>query len=653
MQLAALQHRCTAPFAYPVGDDHLRVILKAADGDLDAAACIFGDRYAWPPSDDAPLPMERLGGDGVHEYWGVTLPAPARRVRYRFGLEGRDGAVVWLAESGLHDSPPDGGFFQYAYIHRADRFRQPDWLRDAILYQIFPDRFCNGDPANDPPGVGPWGERPTPRYVAGGDLAGIRSRLDYLADLGVGCIYTTPVFRSPSNHKYDTADYYQVDPAFGTNAELADLVAAAHQRGIRFLLDAVFNHSGALWPPFQDVIARGADSPYRDWFYDLRGFPVDPAACNYETFANRVSTMPKLNTGNPELAAYLLDVAEHWLREAGVDGWRLDVANEVDHRFWRAFRDRVKGLKPDAFILGEVWHDALDWLGGDQFDSVMDYPWRDATLAWLTGRIDAGAYDRWLTRLRFRYTAEASRGLVRLLSTHDTARVRTVVGSRERAAQAAVLLLTCEGVPMILYGDEVGLEGGDDPDCRRCYPWDDEEPRDLDLLSLYRRLGRIRRAFPWLNDGAWQTVRAEGDLLAYLRLPTPLHAPERPADEEGLLVVLNGGTDPVSLALPPGDWVDLLAGEMQTGRLERAPGREGRRGRRKEIGQGTGPAPRYALGPVDGQTAERVSGHALAHVTGPSSGRASGHATGTAALHLPPLGLAVLAPAWMEGVVRE
>ncbi len=567
-----------------MGDGHLWVMLKAADGDLAAATCVYGDRYAWPPAEDAALPMARLGGDGVHEYWGVTLPAPERRVRYRFRLEAQDGEVVWLAESGLHDARPDEGCFEYAYIHRADRFRQPGWVSGAVFYQIFPDRFCNGDPANDPPGTGPWGERPTPTSTAGGDLVGIRKRLDYLADLGVSCIYTTPLFRSPSNHKYDTADYYQVDPAFGTNADLADLVAEAHRRGIRFLLDAVFNHSGADWPPFRDVVARGADSPYRDWFYDLRGFPVDPAACNYETFARGVATMPKLDTGHPELAAYLLDVAEHWLRAADVDGWRLDVANEVDHRFWRAFRDRVKRVKPDAFILGEVWHDGLDWLRGDQFDSVMDYPWRDATLAWLTGRVDARGYDRWLTRLRFRYSAEANRGLVRMLSTHDTPRVRTVVGSRERAALGAVLLLTAEGVPMIYYGDEVGLEGGPDPDCRRCYPWNDEEPRDLGLLSLYRRLGRIRRAFPWLNDGAWETVRAEGDILAYRRLPVPLHVrrgahPEGPArsspsaEEAGLLVVLNRGAGPARVTLPPalepaGGWVDLLAGEVQAGEMQ-------------------------------------------------------------------------------------
>lgn len=606
MQAAALHHRCTVPFAYPVGEAHLRVILKAAEGDLAQVTCIHGDRYDWPPDLDQPQPMVRLGGDGVHEYWGITLHAPTRRIRYLFYLQGCDGRHAWLGESGLHRRRPAAGHFQYAYIHRADRFQQPDWLRQAILYQIFPDRFCNGDVENDPPGCSPWGERPTPRMVAGGDLAGIQARLDYLQELGVGCIYTTPLFCSPSNHKYDTSDYYQVDPAFGTNRELAELVAEAHRRGLRFMMDAVFNHSGLDWPPFQDVLVRGDDSPYRDWFYNLHDFPVDPAACNYETFANGVASMPKLDTGHPEVAQYLLRVAEHWIREADIDGWRLDVANEVDHRFWRAFRDRVKAAKPDAFILAETWHDAHDWLQGDQCDAIMNYPWREATLSWLTGEMDAADYDRQLTRLRFAYPAEVTRGLVNLLGSHDTPRIRTLVKSRATAAQAAVLLLTAEGVPMIYYGDEVGLEGEGDPDCRRCYPWSDEEERDLELLRLYRRLVAIRNRYPWLNDGAWETLRADpvSNLLAFRRLPTPLHAPDRPDDEEGLLVVLNGGmrhasvdlsaagrptvagnrpalgdvpsADDLSAAgdrptvggLPTGNmWVDLLAGEMQTGRL--------------------------------------------------------------------------------------
>lgn len=547
------------------------MVLKAARGDLAAAACIFGDRYVWPVDLDRSLPLERLGDDGLHEYWGVTLPAHTHRVRYLIYVQGGDGTYAWVTEHGVVPRRPLTGHFQYAYIHRGDRFQQPDWIGRAVFYQIFPDRFYNGDKRNDPPGCMKWGEKPTAKSMAGGDLTGIRQKLGYLKDLGVGCIYTTPIFRSPSNHKYDTADYYQVDPRFGTKAEFTALVAAAHAAGLRVLLDAVFNHSGKDWFPFVDVVQKGQKSQYVDWFYNLYSFPVDPELCNYETFAQGAAFMPKLNTANPDLAEYLLGVAEHWIKEADIDGWRLDVSNEVDHRFWRAFRDRVKGVKADAFILGEVWHDATDWLLGDQYDSVMNYPWREATLGFLGGRIDAVEYDRLLRRLRFTYPAEVSRGLVNLLGSHDTPRVRTALGSREKAAQAAVLLLTAEGVPMVYSGDEVGMEGAEDPDCRRCYPWDEPDLQDQEILGLYRRLFAIRNAFPWLNDGAWETFCADPvtGAFGFRRLPAPLAAPDRPRDEEGLYVVINNSGRDCSVSLPAnGELVDLLAGQMLNGVLK-------------------------------------------------------------------------------------
>ncbi|MFO7171418.1 MAG: glycoside hydrolase family 13 protein [Bacillota bacterium] len=571
MNLAALVHQCRFPYAYPVGETHLRVVLKAARGDLARATCVYGDRYAWPPDADAVQPLQYLGSDGLHDYWGATLPAPRRRVRYLFYLEGADGSRIWLTERGPCPRRPRLGHFQYPYIHRADTFRQPEWIRGAVFYEIFPDRFDNGDPGNDPPGCLPWGAPPTREGMAGGDLAGIRRRLDYLRDLGVTCLYLTPIFKAPSNHKYDTADYYHVDPAFGTEAELRELVAAAHRRGIRVILDGVFNHAGAQWPPFRDVVAKGPDSPYVGWFYQIHSFPVDPAKVNYETWGPDVATLPKVDTSHPEVAAYFLAVAEHWIREAGIDGWRLDVANEVNHGFWRRLRERVKALRPDAFLLGEIWHDASDWLQGDQFDSVMNYPWREAVVAFLTGELDPVEFDRHLTRLRFQYPGEVLKGLVNLLGSHDTPRIRTVLGSREGAALAAVLLFTAEGVPMVYYGDEIGLEGGEDPDCRRCYPWDDPAGQDRGLLSLYRRLGAIRRRFPWLNDGAWETFVADPvrGVLGFCRRPTPLVSPEPAAGEEGLYVVVNRSAAPVEVTLPTGsDLVDLLAGEMLCGRLE-------------------------------------------------------------------------------------
>lgn len=572
MQMASVFHSCRAPYAYPVGEAHLRVVLMAARGDLSAATCVFGDRYAWPPGAELPAAMDRLGDDGVHEYWGATIPAPTRRVRYLLHLRGRDGGEAWLGENGFAPQRGAQGFFEYAYIHRADRFAQPDWVRAAVVYQIFPDRFCNGDPSGDPPGHMDWNARPATREPAGGDLAGIRQRLGYLQELGINCIYLTPIFAAPAYHKYDTTDYFRVDPAFGSNAAFADLVAEAHGAGTRVILDAVFNHSGSTWFAFRDVVEQGADSPYAGWFYELREFPVDEARINYETFADRVASMPKLDTANPDCADYLLKVAEHWIRAAGIDGWRLDVANEVDHRFWRRFRDRVKAANPQAFIIGEVWHDPTDWLQGDQFDSVMNYPWRTATLAFLKGQIDAAEYDGLLTRQRFHYPAEVRRGLLNLLGSHDTPRIRTEAGSRAKAALGTLLLLTAPGVPMIYAGDEIGMEGAQDPDCRRGFPWERPEEHDLGLLSLYRRLIGLRKRFPWLNDGAWETFHADGvrNVLGYRRMPEPLEAPGRAGEAgEGLWVVVNAGPNPVTVPVPSDrPLTDLLAGEMQTGRVQ-------------------------------------------------------------------------------------
>ncbi|HWI66003.1 MAG TPA: glycoside hydrolase family 13 protein [Symbiobacteriaceae bacterium] len=571
MQYASLVHSCRVPFAYPVDEHHLRLVLKAAVSDLAAATCVYGDRYAWPHDTDDQKPMERLGDDGVHEYWGVTIPSETRRIRYTIYVEGMDSTYAWLTEQGPVTRRPKGFTFQYAYIHRADLFKQPEWLQTAVFYQIFPDRFFNGDPTNDPKKNRlKWGEKPTRESQAGGDLAGIRAKLDYVKDLGIGGIYLTPIFKAPTNHKYDTTDYYKIDPAFGTNEEFKGLVADVHAKGMRFLLDAVFNHSGKEWFAFKDVIKKGPESKYADWFYNLYSFPVSPEECNYETFANRVVSMPKLNTANPGLQKYLLDVATYWIREADIDGWRLDVANEVNHGFWRAFRDAVKAAKSDAWILGEIWHDATDWLQGDQYDAVMNYPWRDATLAFLKGDIDVVEYDRILTRIRFTHMHEVLKGQLTLLGSHDTTRVLTELGGKAKAAQAAVLCLTNHGVPLVYYGDEIAMPGENDPDCRRCYPWHDPAQQDQEMLSLYKKLIKLRHVFPWLNDGAWETFIADPvtNVLGFRRLPTPVVAPERPMDEEGLYVVINNSGRNVTVEVPAdAELVDLLAGEIQTGTI--------------------------------------------------------------------------------------
>lgn len=544
--------------------------LTAEKDDLVRAVCHFADKYE--EGAEATAQMRRDATDGVRDYWTAVLDVPTSRLRYFFELRGKVGAPTYLSEQGFSDKPPQSanyvGYFFYPYDQPIDRFALPSWVLGMTFYLIFPDRFANGDPSNDPSWVRPWGEKPAAGSFFGGDLAGIRARREWLRGLGVGCLYLTPVFTAPSSHKYDPASYEDVDPSFGTIDDLRALVADAHADGMRVLLDGVFNHSGNEWPPFKDVREHGAKSKYKDWFFRIDGFPVDIADVNYETFANRNASHPKLNTANAELREYLTGIGERWIRDADVDGWRLDVANEVDHRFWRAFRDRVKGAKPDALIVGEVWHDAIRWLDGAQFDSVMHYPWRDAVLAYLRDDINPSAFAARTTALRHLYEPSVEPGLMHLLGSHDTVRIRTEVGGRaDRARQAAVLLLTSSGAPLVYYGDEVGMEGGVDPDNRRCMEWD-EALWDRDILHTYRTLIRARSERPWLAWGEHVDLIVDDArrIYAYRRAARGTLESVHGRGDDAMIVVLNTGRHPTDVALPlNGAWRDLIGGSRYEG----------------------------------------------------------------------------------------
>jgi len=556
----------------PLAGERFYVRLVAEVGDLERVICRYADKY-WE-GHESDLALTREATDGVRDYWTGVLPVPTSRLRYFFHLTGADGSMTFLSEHGFTPAPPPrrfhAGYFFYPYDLPADRFALPSWVAGTTFYLIFPDRFANGDPSNDPPSSRPWGEPPTARTFFGGDLAGIRQRLSWPRDLGVGCLYLTPIFTAPSNHKYDPADYERIDPHFGTTADLAGLVRDAHGAGMRVMLDGVFNHAGDEWPAFRDVREKGADSRYRDWFFRIDAFPVDSEGVNYETFANRIRNHPKLNTANPELREYLAGIGERWIRETDIDGWRLDVANEVDHRFWRAFRDRVKAAKSDAFIVGEVWHDAIRWLDGAQFDSVMHYLWRDAVLQYLSRGVSPSRFAGWTTQLRHMYEPAVEPGLMHLLGSHDTARIRTELGgSADRALQAAVLLLTASGAPLVYYGDEIGMEGDDDPDCRRCMEWE-ESRQDRRILHAYRTLIRARRERAWLAHGAFEDVVVDDarEIYVYRRSSTGPLSPVGASDDV-LYVALNTGTSPQEVCVVDErrPLVDLLTSVPATGRL--------------------------------------------------------------------------------------
>ena len=433
----------------------------------------------------------------------------------------------------------------------------PKWVKDAVFYEIFPERFANGDPSNDPPDCVAWTSTPTRDNFFGGDLQGIIDHLPYLEDLGVTALYVTPVFKARTNHKYDICDYLSVDPAFGTNELLRRLVAKAHDKGIRVILGAVFNHCGDGFWAFEDLTQKGASSKYASWFF-VDSYPVSKDPPNYQT-AGGAWYLPKLNTANPEVRDYLLKVANYWIEECGIDGWRLDVPWKVPLDFWRLFRDTVKRAKPDAYIVGEVWRDPRPWLQGDTWDGVMNYPLRNHILDYCVhDTMDAEDFDYEIGRLR-QVHGRAAPCQLNLLGSHDTPRLLTLCnGDVDRAILAVAFLLTYVGAPMIYYGDEVGLTGGNDPDCRRAMPWDETiwEPR---LLEIHRVLIKARHEHPALRLGDFEKLWVFNGVYAYRR--------RHESDE--IVVILNPREMRRGLRVPlhPAassrkTWCDIISGDV-------------------------------------------------------------------------------------------
>ena len=557
MFLEAVYHRPRKNWSYAYDGQTIHLRIRTKKDDMTAVYALAGDKYIWDKTMEY-IPMYKLASDELFDYWECEAVPPYRRLKYGFLLEsGRE--KRWMTEYGFLTEPPANPdrLFEYPFINPSNVFETPEWVKDAVFYQIFPERFANGDPSNDPEGALPWGSaEPTPTNFFGGDLQGVIDHLDHLSELGINAIYFTPLFKATTNHKYDTEDYMMIDPQFGDKDTLKKLVDLCHERGIRVLLDAVFNHSGRTFAPFVDVQKNGDKSKYRDWFY-VRSFPFEvvDGIPTYDTFAFE-PLMPKLNTENPEVREYLLDAAVYWIKETGIDGWRLDVANEVGHQFWRDFRKAVKEVKPDAYILGEVWHESSIWLEGDQFDAVMNYPFTNAVLDFFINRnVDAEQFSFMLGKQLAGYPRQASQVAFNLLDSHDTARLLTLAkGDKRLMKLAAMFQLTYSGTPCIYYGDEIGMDGGFDPGCRKCMEWD-EEKQDKDLFSFYQKLIQIRKDHTALRTGSFQFLTAEnnGGKLAYLRED----------DNESIILFVNNDKAAQSISVPAEghEWLNLWSDE--------------------------------------------------------------------------------------------
>ncbi|MGF7047461.1 glycosidase [Paenibacillus sp. DS2015] len=525
MLLEALYHVPRGKWAYAYNSSTIHLRVRSKRNDVNSVVAMTGDKYDWEAT-YFQITMEKAASDEMFDYWEASVRPKYKRLSYVFKVSAGSETVYMLDNGVYRECPqPTRSYYEFPYIHEIDVFKVPDWAKKAVFYQIMPERFANGDPSNDPPHTEPWGGRPKLNNFFGGDLQGVLDHLDDLVELGINAIYFTPLFLSPSNHKYDIVDFKQVDPQFGDNALLKKVVNSCHTRGIRVMLDAVFNHCSERFPPFQDVLLHGEKSKYADWFH-VNQFPaqVNNGIASYDTFGF-YGNMPKFNTANPEVKQYLLDVAEYWIKEINLDGWRLDVANEVDNHFWRDFRKVVKNANPEAYIVGEVWSDSLTWLVGDMFDSVMNYPFADKVLQFFNGGMDGITFANRVGSILMRYPQQTNEVVFNMLCSHDTDRLLNRVGNDKRRLKLSVVFLfTFMGTPCIFYGDEIGLTGGNDPDCRQCMQWDHKK-QDRELYDFYRLMIALRKQNGALREGHFRFLKADSNdgRIVYERADEKIH----------------------------------------------------------------------------------------------------------------------------------
>ena len=506
MELTAIYHRPESEYAYLYKEGQVHIRIRTKKEDIEKILLHYGDPFIFlEDSYEDTKEMVKIISDALFDYWQVAVSVDFGRIQYLFELKDKEGQSVLYGDKGFTDNSPEnlhheGNGFKLPYIHEIDGCQVPEWVSKTVWYQIFPERFANGNAEFTPEGALAWDAAISPKTTDffGGDLQGIIDHLDYLQDLGITGLYLCPIFESPSNHKYNTTDYFEIDRHFGDKETFRQLVEQAHQRGMRVMLDAVFNHMGEQSAQWQDVLKHGEKSVYKDWFH-IQKFPVtndklmNPKELPYHTFAF-ASYMPKLNTANPEVKDHLLNVATYWIEHFDIDAWRLDVANEVDHQFWRDFRKAVLAQKPDLYILGEVWHTSQPWLNGDEFHAVMNYPLSDSIKDYfLSRRKKTSQFIAEINCQSMYYKQQISEVMFNLLDSHDTERIlATAQGDIQLVKSALAFLFLQRGTPCIYYGTELELGGAMDPDCRRVMPWDRVSSSN-DMLNFMKNLIQLRK----------------------------------------------------------------------------------------------------------------------------------------------------------------
>ena len=561
MNKAAVWHEATSRYCFCLEPGRFLFRLQTGADPLRAVYLHTRDKYL--PLDlldtRRRTPMERVCSDGLRDYYEAELTFQVVCLRYYFEIVDADGTSWFYSNDRFTRTPPtdiERYFDCPQNLREEERFLVPGWAKNKVLYQIFPSRFATTEQVP----METWYQAPiSHRADLQGNLPGITARLEHIRSLGADVVYMTPIFYSHSSHKYDTIDYYRIDPSFGTEQDLIDLVGRAHSLGLRVVLDGVFNHTSTDFFAFRDLEEKQAQSAFADWYYP-EAFPLrrGPGKPGYKTFSYFYG-MPKVNLRCRQAAEYFTGVALHWLRVTGADGWRLDVADEISHEFWKNFRKAIKSEFPEALIVGEVWHHAPDFLQGDEWDSVMNYPFYRAVLDFAVEGVSTPS--EFLGALGFQRgnTHTAVWPLLwNLMGSHDTPRLLYLCGGdRARHRLAAAIQLLSPGMPMIYYGDEVGMTGARDPDCRRGMLWD-EGCRDRPTWDHYRKLLGLRKAHPVITEGRLVCQEARDD-QALVRITRKL-------EDRRCTLVFHAAEGAVILPDLAGQ-TDLLTGQVFDGTL--------------------------------------------------------------------------------------
>ena len=512
MNFSAIYHRPESEMAFLGDPQTMHIRLRTAKGDIKTVQLLHGDPYSLrslasikPPFYTTPTPMKKILSDDLYDYWQIAVTEPKKRLAYAFDITSVDGIRTVYTDHGYiqpddHEALEDlNTYFRMPFFQEIDMFHSSEWVKNTVWYQIFPERFANGDRSNDPIGTKKWNasDHPGRQDFYGGDLQGVLDHLNHLQKLGVNGIYFNPLFKAPSNHKYDTEDYYQIDPHFGNAALFKEVVTQAHQRGIHVMLDAVFNHIGDKSLQWQEFPAT---------YTPTKNFEFTPDA-TYDTF-DYTPHMPKLNTANPAVQEYLLGIAKYWIKEFDIDAWRLDVANEIDHHFWKRFHKETTALKPDFYILGEIWHTSQAWLNGDEFSGVMNYSYTGAILDhFINHRISAEQMIDHLSNQLMKYRDQTNQMMFNVLDSHDTARIMTQArGNRNLVKETFAFTFLQPGTPSIYYGTEYGMDGDNDPDCRKPMNWVPDDDGQ-DMFTFFKKLVALRRNNADLIEGGMVVLK--------------------------------------------------------------------------------------------------------------------------------------------------